>query len=59
MTLFNHKTFTVPASGGNAKTCQEQGHAFPDIKGKCVRCGEKVRYAVTPEGQAALRESES
>lgn len=42
-TQFTKKTFSVPASAGDKKTCEAQGHAFADRKGKCVRCGEKVR----------------
>lgn len=44
------KSFTVPASGGSAKTCGEVGHAMPDAKGRCLRCGARVRYVEYVQG---------
>lgn len=40
---YTKPSFSVPASAGSGATCRTQGHAMPDIRGKCVRCGEKVR----------------
>lgn len=37
------KSFMVPVSGGSARVCVEQGHAFADRRGRCVRCGQKIR----------------
>lgn len=42
-TRYQDKRFTVPASGGHAKTCAEVGHAWADVRGKCIRCGQKIR----------------
>lgn len=38
---YERKSFSVPASSGNAEICREQGHAMLDARGKCVRCGER------------------
>lgn len=38
-------SFTVPASAGSAAYCAEHGHTMPDVRGKCVRCGHRVRFA--------------
>lgn len=42
---YRDKSFTVPASAGNAAYCAEHGHTLPDAKGKCLRCAAKVRHA--------------
>jgi len=40
MTLFERKTFTVPASGSrDPKTC---GHGMLDRRGYCVFCGDPI-----------------
>jgi hypothetical protein len=39
---YEAKSFSVPASAGDATICAEKGHAMPDRKGKCIRCGEQV-----------------
>lgn len=36
--LYKRKSFSVPATNGDGDC--SQGHAMPDSKGKCVRCGE-------------------
>lgn len=41
---FAEKSFTVPASAGTASYCAAHGHTEPDAKGKCLRCGVKVRH---------------
>lgn len=41
---FQQKSFSVPASAGKLETCVRDGHAMPDAKGRCLRCGGKVRY---------------
>jgi hypothetical protein len=42
-TAYQQKSFSVPASAGTKETCEKEGHAFADRKGKCVRCGAKIR----------------
>ncbi len=37
------KSFSVPASAGKLETCVRDGHAWADKKGRCVRCGSKIR----------------
>lgn len=37
---YTQKRFTVPASAGSAAYCAEHGHTMPDVRGKCVRCGD-------------------
>lgn len=37
--------FSVPASAGKMETCTRVGHAFADKRGRCVRCGAKIRDA--------------
>lgn len=42
------KSFTMVGSPSDTYThakavCSSEGHAFADRKGKCVRCGEKIR----------------
>jgi len=32
-------SFTVPASAGSADYCDAHGHAMPDARGRCIRCG--------------------
>lgn len=49
---YEQKSFTVPASAGNATYCAEHGHTLPDVRGKCLRCGEKVRTAQVVESWA-------
>lgn len=45
--LYTKRSFTLPATEGKladlAKVCQEHGHMEPDRKGKCIRCGERIR----------------
>lgn len=53
MTLYNLKNFSVPASAGTKETCQRDGHAFADRKGKCIRCGERIRDTGWSEGTQA------
>jgi len=43
------KSFSVPASAGKLETCVRDGHAMPDVKGRCLRCGCKVRFALVKE----------
>lgn len=50
---YQKKSFTVPASAGKLETCVREGHAMPDTKGRCVRCGAKIRHAVKSEEQSA------
>lgn len=38
--LYKKKSFSVPATTGNATMCDSAGHSMPDTKGKCIRCGE-------------------
>lgn len=40
--LYKKKSFSVPATNGNATMCDSAGHSMPDTKGKCIRCGEHV-----------------
>lgn len=40
---YEHKSFSVPASAGKLETCVRDGHAFADKRGRCVRCGAKIR----------------
>lgn len=49
---YEQKSFTVPASGGNATYCAEHGHTLPDARGKCLRCAANVRFALNriPDG---------
>ena len=52
-TRFQEKSFSVPASAGTKDTCAKDGHTWADRKGKCVRCGEKIRDQwgdIIPEG---------
>jgi hypothetical protein len=51
---YRQKTFSVPASAGTKDTCDQVGHTEPDIRGKCLRCSAKVRYAITQQGSEAL-----
>lgn len=46
MTLFERKSFTVPASAGSASYCAEHGHTLPDQRGKCLRCGDDTSVGV-------------
>lgn len=39
---YEQKSFTVPASAGNADYCVEHGHTMPDVKGRCIRCGSRT-----------------
>ncbi len=48
MSLYERKSFTVPASAGKPETCAEVGHTEPDQRGKCLRCAARV-IPVTPE----------
>jgi hypothetical protein len=43
LTLFNQKTFTVPASGGTKEACAKEGHPWADRKGRCIRCSAQIR----------------
>lgn len=40
---FQQKSFSVPASAGKLETCVREGHAWADKRGRCVRCGSKIR----------------
>lgn len=40
---YQESRFSVPASGGTPETCASVGHAFADVRGKCVRCGKPIR----------------
>jgi hypothetical protein len=40
---YQKPSFTVPASAGKKETCEKEGHAFADTKGRCVRCSERIR----------------
>lgn len=42
---YQQKSFTVPASAGSREYCLQHGHTLPDVKGRCLRCGSKVRAA--------------
>lgn len=43
MTRFAEKSFTLPASAGNATICESvRQHCGPDAKGKCLRCGARM-----------------
>lgn len=53
--LYKKPSFTVPASGVST-LCESSGqHAMPDQRGKCIRCGEKVRAVHAPSNR--LREA--
>ena len=39
MTLYQRKSFTVPASGKRQGECL---HQWIDKRGRCVLCGEKI-----------------
>lgn len=41
--LHTRKSFTVPASAGSKATCEKDGHAWADTKGRCIRCGTQIR----------------
>lgn len=41
---YQEKRFSVPASAGKLETCTRVGHSFADRKGRCVRCGNKIRH---------------
>lgn len=53
--------FSVPASAGKLETCTRVGHAFADKRGRCVRCGAKIRHMAMdgPEEVGADRRQES
>jgi hypothetical protein len=51
---YRQKSFSVPGSAGDKATCTEVGHTDPDIRGKCLRCSAKVRYAITDAGRESL-----
>lgn len=51
---YQKPSFSVPGSAGSKDTCDRVGHTDPDIKGKCLRCSAKVRYAITDAGREAL-----
>lgn len=38
--LYKKPKFSVPATEGKGDC--SQGHAMPDRKGKCIRCGDSV-----------------
>lgn len=40
---FMQKSASYPASAGKLETCVRDGHAFADKRGRCVRCGSKIR----------------
>lgn len=51
LTLYQSKRFTVPAAPTQKLYCNGN-HPFADSKGKCVRCGERIRpdpYADKPQ----------
>ncbi len=43
--LYQKRSFTVPATGGNGSMCAEKGHSATDSKGRCLCCGEKIDVA--------------
>jgi hypothetical protein len=49
--LYTKPSFTVPSTGygqlSARETCERDGHAFADVKGKCVRCAQLIR---SPQG---------
>lgn len=54
MTRYQQKSFTVPASSGTAATCEAHGHAMPDQRGRCIRCGEPVPAPETTNGEREI-----
>ena len=54
VTLYNNKTFSVPATTPTKRPCTV--HHF--VKGQCLRCDEKIKatYQVTEKGLKALSE---
>jgi hypothetical protein len=55
MTLYQKKSFTVPASENNRqRPCAI--HHF-DSKGNCYRCPEKIRFTLTDTGKREITES--
>ena len=55
---YRQKSFSVPGSAGSKATCDQHGHTDPDVRGKCLRCSAKVRFAITPKGREALMREE-
>jgi hypothetical protein len=52
--MYRKKSFSVPATNGGG-SC-EQGHAMPDRKGKCIRCGEWTMSAAERETMNRIAE---
>lgn len=40
---YQAKSFTVAASAGSKAQCDAEGHPWADSKGKCIRCGHRIR----------------
>lgn len=40
---FQEKSFSVPASAGKLETCVRDGHTEADRRGRCLRCGVKIK----------------
>lgn len=38
--MYRKKSFSVPASAGG--TCEPFRHSMADVKGNCLRCGERI-----------------
>ena len=47
--LYKKPSFQVPATNGGG-SC-EKGHAMPDQRGRCIRCGEKVAEMCADEAR--------
>ena len=54
---YAEKRFSVPASAGKLETCVREGHAWADKRGKCVRCGSKIRSDGFGELMGGLNEA--
>jgi hypothetical protein len=46
---YQQPRFQLPATEGKGDC--SQGHAMPDQKGKCIRCGEKVQTVAVERGE--------
>lgn len=47
--LYKRGSFTVPATSGGAKLCEQQ-HAMADRRGNCIRCGAAIVPQPEPTG---------
>lgn len=54
---YQAKSFSVPASAGNAEICRVEGHAMKDVRGRCIRCGE-IPHDCNHQGHVWVEEDE-